>query len=311
VRWREVGAAAAWIVFGLVTGAWLIGLAYGNPRLTLYQERSFFGVLRVKFDPDLKAHVLTHGTTVHGVQDPQRPDEPLGYYHRTGPIGQVFDTFKGPAAQKVGVVGLGAGTLACYCKGSDQSLTFYEIDPAVERVARDPRLFTYLDDCQKRGVELHMVLGDARLELARTPERYGLLVIDAFSSDAIPVHLLTREALELYREHLRPDGVLAFHSSSRYFNLLPVLAALARDARLDCLVREDASVSEAEKAAGKFESTWVVMAEPGHLSRLTEDPRTGKAWKPGADQPVAPVWKDDYSNVLGVFRWQQTTGGRE
>jgi hypothetical protein len=310
VRWREVGVTLAWVVFGLFTGAWLFQLAYGNPRLTLYQERSFFGVLRVKLDPQLKANVLTHGTTVHGLQswDADRRDQPLGYYHRAGPLGQLFKALEGSAAtQRIGVVGLGAGTMACYCKGSDQSLTFYEIDPAVERVARDPRLFTYLDDCQKRGVDLHVVLGDARLELAKTPQRHGLLVIDAFSSDAIPVHLLTREALRLYLDHLRQDGVLAFHTSSRYFDLLPVLAALARDAGLECLVQEEASVTEAEKAAGKYESTWVVMAHPGHLGPLAGDAR----WKSGSDQPVAALWTDDYSNVLGVVRWQQTTGGRE
>ena len=169
---------------------------------------------------------------------------------------------------------------------------------------------------------MDLVLGDARVTMERqqlAPEdRYRLLVIDAFSSDAIPVHLLTREALKLYREHLRDDGVLAFHASSRYFDLFPVLAALARDAGWACLVQLDVTVSGADnrdvksgntggnsdKLHGKSPSSWVVMGGRGRLDKLTGDAR----WQRGEDQPVKAVWTDDYSNVFAVFHWEQTAG---
>src|SRR5439155_6829326 len=151
-----------------------------------------------------------HGNTVHGRQsvEPDRRREPLTYYHPTGPIGQVFAAFSGAAAKsQVGVVGLGTGSLAAY-GASGQQFTYYEIDPAVDRLAHDTRYFTFVHDSPAR---VEVILGDARLTLADAPPRqYGLLVIDAFSSDAIPLHLLTREALQLYLDKLADDGLLAF-----------------------------------------------------------------------------------------------------
>src|SRR5262249_30741221 len=146
--------------------------------------------------PEGDMRQLVHGNTIHGVQNPSRPNEPLSYYFRDGPIGQVFSTFSGNEAKpEVAIVGLGAGSLAPYGQPG-QHFTFYEIDPSVVRLARDRSLFTYLPDC-KAG--LNIVLGDARLTLREAPDdHFGILVIDAFSSDSIPLHLLTREALQLY-----------------------------------------------------------------------------------------------------------------
>jgi hypothetical protein len=188
------------IRFALGVGGVLLAsaLSPGHSGQTLYRERSFFGVLRVAHDPTGQYRQLIHGTTLHGQQslDPARRDEPLTYYHRTGPAGQVLEVFQQrPAKPSVGVVGLGAGSLACYAR-AEQDWTFYEIDPSVERIARDPRFFTYLQDCRAGG--LRVVLGDARLRLREEPDRrHGLIILDAFSSDAIPIHLLTREALGL------------------------------------------------------------------------------------------------------------------
>src|SRR5262249_44426445 len=149
---------------------------------------------------------------------------------------------------------------------------YYEIDPAIEHIARDPRYFTFLEDC--RASALEVVLGDARLRLRTAPERgYGLIVLDAFSSDAIPMHLLTREALGLYRRKLAPDGVIAFHISNRFLALAPVLGALARDAGLVSRVRHDADPSVAEQRSGKSPSIWLVMApRDADLGSLATDP---------------------------------------
>ena len=147
------------------------------------------------------------------------------------------------------IVGLGAGSLACYAEPG-QGWTFYEIDPAVVRIARDPRFFTYLKDCRARSQDV--VVGDARLRLRDAPDGgYGLIVLDAFSSDAIPMHLLTREALRLYRDKLADGGLIAFHISNRYLDLAPVLGALARDAGLIDRIRRDRDISPEQAKAGQ------------------------------------------------------------
>src|SRR5262249_21630252 len=177
-----------------------------------------------------------HGAQVLGT-DPGRPIAPLLYYHPHGPIGQVFPArMKARVNTPVGVVGLGCGSLAYYWV-KDQPFVFFEIDPAVIRIARDPKLFTFLRDSKAK---CEVIPGDARLSLEGQPDgRFGLLVIDAFNGDAIPVHLLTAEALELYQRKLAPDGVIAFHISNNYFELEPVLAALVHRQSLIGLSRRD------------------------------------------------------------------------
>jgi SAM-dependent methyltransferase len=289
--------------FGLGIGALLLAGAFheGIHGRTLYRERSFFGVHRVTLDPGGRFRELVHGNTVHGRQslDPTRAREPLTYYHRTGPIGQVFAEFSGPAAKpRVAIVGLGAGSLAAYGE-SGQHVTYYEIDPTVVSIAQDSGYFTFLKDSQ---AQVEMVLGDARLTLRTAPTgHYGLIVMDAFSSDAIPLHLLTREALREYKSKLAEDGLLAFNISNRYLDLEPVLGDLAQDANLVSWTRQDLETSPSEEQEGKSPSQWVVMARrKEHLGKLTQDTRWREV-KGRRDR--AAVWTDDFSNLFSVFKW--------
>ena len=274
--------------FGLAIGAIALAgmLPIGSEESELFQERSFFGVLRVTASEDGEFHDLINGTTVHGTQrrTPGRALEPLTYYERDGPVGQLMLNLDPAVTKRAAIVGLGTGTMACYA-GRGERWTFYEIDPTVERVARDPRLFTFLRDCPGR---FDVVLGDARLSLARAPgPRYGLFVLDAFSSDAIPTHLLTREALSLYRSRLRERGVLAFHISNNYLDLEPVLGNLARDGGLVCVAQQGST------------SHWVAMAQRrSHLGAASVDAR----WHDCRRAPGSAVWTDDFSNLVGALK---------
>ena len=267
----------------------------------LHTSRNFFGVKRVTVDPDDRIRILVHGTTTHGKQfiDPARRDEPLTYYHRTGPLGDIFATFSGDAAKtRVAAIGLGAGSLASYI-GPEQSVTFYEIDPEIERIARNPEYFTFLSDC--RG-DVEVMVGDGRLTLAQSPDRhYGLIVLDAFSSDAIPTHLLTREAIELYLSKLEDDGVLVFHISNRYLNLEPLIAGLGADAGLVGLTRTDTKLTALEEADGKTPSIYAVLARNRkHLGGLANHPD----WTPLLDPSGAKVWTDQYTSILSFFTFK-------
>jgi hypothetical protein len=276
-----------------------------DPRIQpLYTERSFFGVLRVAVDRDARLYQLVHGTTVHGRQhvEPRGRAEPLSYYHPSGPVGDVIAAFEPPAAgARVGVIGLGAGALAWYA-GPDEEWTFYEIDPAVSRLASDSRYFRYVKECHAR--KLDVVLGDGRLRLREAQDAtYDLLVLDAFSSDSVPVHLLTRESLQLYLAKLRPSGLLVFHISNRFLDLKPVLAGLAADAGLHCRCRDDLRVDPAD--AGKDPSQWAVMArDAADLRELADSPR----WTVPAAPASSGVWRDDFSNLLSIVRWRDARG---
>jgi hypothetical protein len=263
----------------------------------LHQERSFFGIHQVE-RTDAGLRHLAHGMILHGSQfeDEARRGEPLTYYHRAGPCGRIFETFLARVPQaRVGVVGLGAGSVAAYA-GPGQQWTFYEIDPAVERTAR--AWFTYLDNCKGK---VNVVLGDGRLGIERARDReFDLLVFDAFSSDAIPVHLLTREALKIYLAKLDGSGLLAFHISSRYLVLQPILATLAADGGLLGLVQQEAPLDAESKAAGKGESTWIVLVrEEVDLEPLRKDGR----WKPLVAEPGRKAWRDDFTSLLSAIRW--------
>ena len=288
--------------FGGATAAMLIAslLPIGSQGEILFQTRDFFGVHAVITDPARTRHLLVDGITIHGVQllDEQGRREPESYYARSGPAGDVFDLARNGSAWNVGVVGLGAGSLSCLSQ-PDQHWTYYEIDPAMAAIARDPRYFTYLRDCPAAGTRV--VLGDGRLTLASAgPASYDVIVIDAFGSDAIPVHLLTREAIRLYRSRLAPGGMILFNISNRYVNLTPVLAAEAADAGLVALERVDSAISPADSRRGKFPSDWLLMTEPGtqgiSLSGVS-------GWVRPATDPALRLWTDDYSNVLSVTRF--------
>jgi spermidine synthase len=266
----------------------------------LYSARTFFGVYKVSTDVTGRYNVLFHGTTLHGMQsrDSAHQGEPLTYFHHTGPFGQAFAAL--PIARNttdVAVVGLGVGSLASYARPG-QRWTFYEIDPEVEHIARNRAYFTYLADC---GARCQVVLGDGRLSLVQAPpQKYGLIVLDAFSSDAIPVHLLTSEALGLYVTRLSPGGAIAFHISNRHLSLAPILHRLAAAHGL-VAVEEFQSVSPSEEEAGKCPSDWVIMARSeADLGSLPSDPR----WHKPLVSSQTPFWTDDFSNIVSVMRFR-------
>ncbi|MFO0893231.1 MAG: fused MFS/spermidine synthase [Isosphaeraceae bacterium] len=288
--------------FALTTAAVLIagGVAPSPGGSLIYRERDFFGVLRVLRHPTKNAHRFFHGSTLHGQQsmDPEGRREPSTYFARSGPIGDLFRALEArplvDAEAGVAIVGLGAGTLACYAQPG-QAWSFYEIDPAVVRIAEDPGLFTYLADARAVGVGVEVVLGDARLRLQDAQEpRFRFIVLDAFSSDAVPVHLLTREAIRLYRSRLAPGGLLAFNLSNRYLDLDPVIGRQAEDAGLLCRVRYDFEVTDAEREAGKQPSIWAVLAATEEdLGAVGRDPR----WVAPRERRRARVWTDDDSDL--------------
>jgi hypothetical protein len=252
-------------------------------------------------DKSEKYHLLFHGTTIHGAQrlDPQRRLEPTGYYHSRGPVGQVFSVFaRNHESGKVAIVGLGTGTLAC--QGTPlQTFTYFEIDPLVEHIARNTKLFTFLRDCPPH---IKVILGDARIALAQAPaHHYHLFVLDAFSSDVIPVHLLTREAVQLYLSKLEGSGILFFHISNRYMDLVPVLDRLGSSLNLVALVRNDLQITEAEREDGKVPSRWVIMSRSREaLGEFLSDPR----WLLLDGRSAGDLWTDDYSNILRVIHWK-------
>jgi spermidine synthase len=259
----------------------------------VYTERTFYGVLRVT-ERDGE-HRLFHGTTLHGVERFAGPlaGEPLSYYARRGPLGDVFAAY--PRFDHVDAIGLGVGTVAAYGQLGER-LTFYELDPAVARIAGNPRFFTFLRDSR---ADVKIVLGDGRRMIARVPAGTSdLVIVDAFSSDAVPVHLLTREALELYVSKLRPGGLIAFHVTNRHLELAPVVARAARALGLAAVERDD----RAEGARGtRTPSRWVVIARSQQrLEPLLE--RSG--WRI-PEVSAGRVWTDDYSNVLSVVKWSR------
>lgn len=279
----------------------LLSLPFAFPRdkatygQRLHLERTFFGVHSVWEDDTER--LLMHGSTIHGTQRSELGNTPLAYYTTRGPIGDVFKLLEAdPRGDRVGLIGLGVGSLAAYGQPG-QRFTFYEIDGTVERLARE--YFTFLKDSP---AEVDVVIGDGRLEVGKAEDAsYGLLVLDAFSSDAIPTHLLTREALELYLSKLRPRGLMAFHISNRYVDLKPVLANLAFSLGLTMRVRYDDDVTDEMRSIGILRSHWVVLArEPLHLGALLRH----RSWKATEPRPKQRLWTDDYSNVLELMSFR-------
>jgi len=287
--------------FGLVvlsftiTGLWRPGIA------PIETVRSFFGVHRVAEVAEGKARILYHGTTIHGAQKLRNDDgtpvdgspTPLTYYYPQGPLAEAIDAARVAhgVLGHVAVVGLGTGSLACHRKAGEH-WTFFEIDPEVIRIARDPRLFTFLSSC---AADAPLVAGDARLTLEASPDRYDLIVLDAFSSDSIPAHLLTREALAGYLAKLSPRGVIVAHISNRHLDLAPVLANVAGSQGLVSFLGED-------DRADDFMTTFVSNARVVAMARTASD--TGSVagkWTPLHPDPTSALWTDDYSNVLGIM----------
>ena len=267
----------------------------GNTERVLAQERSFFGVYRVtRWEHYL---MLTSGTTTHGAQDLVTSGKrtPLTYYTRQGPLGDIFDELTDSVqARRVGLVGLGTGTTACYARGGEP-WTYFEIDETVVRLATSGRLFTYIKECLP---DVRIVLGDARRSLVAEPDgSYDLLAFDAFSSDAIPVHLMTREAVRMYRAKLRPYASMAFHVSNRYLQLEPVLAAIAQDEGLVAVARDDSPDEDARNAM-RYGSRWVVLAPDSITVRSLVD----RGWRPAERLAGVDAWTDDYSNIIRLLK---------
>jgi SAM-dependent methyltransferase len=290
--------------FAIAVGALLIVNSAIKSRYVAAEVRTFFGLYTVQHTstPQGRGTVeLLHGTTLHGAQwlDPATRSEPLIYYHRDGPIGDVFRVVgASPLFDRVALVGLGSGTLAAYGRNG-QTLTFFEIDPAVIRLARDFTLFHYLGDSR---AQCEFTLGDARLSIAREPDgQYGAIVLDAFSSDAVPVHLITREAVRMYVSKLKPGGLIAFHVSNRYLDLERVVSGVTRDLGLAAVIRND-DVPEEESARDlHWSSTWIAAARsPEDLAPLVAAAR----WTALAPHATDRVWTDDYSSFVGIFQWQ-------
>lgn len=304
-RWRRWGGAATRLAIAVSV---LLGMSWevhfsGPSRQIVYRERTFFGEFHITRGRQGVMQQLVHGRTVHGMQVASRNAKerrpPLTYYFFTGPIGQLILSYRGtPMTQSVGVVGLGIGSLAGYAERGEE-YTFYEIDPAIDKVAQNPRYFTFLADARDRGAEVQVVLGDARLRLREAPDNtYGLLVLDAFTSDAIPVHLLTREAISEYLTKLRPGGLLAFHISNQFIDFEPVLANIAVETGCVAYIQADERLLPEESKRGKNPSRWVVLASSVEsLERLLASGR----WQPCKPQPNLGVWTDDQSNLLSVM----------
>jgi hypothetical protein len=285
-------------LIGLVTVTLLAGNALTSQATSGTSYRGFFGVNKVVVTKDGKFRLLKHGTTLHGAQkltgDSNSAPEPLTYYHREGPFADVITAARRDhPLNNVGVIGLGTGSLACYRKGSE-NWKFYEIDPIVVELASDPKKFTFLSKCAPNA---KLIVGDARLTLGEEPAGlFNLLILDAFSSDAIPVHLLTREALLMYLSKLGKNGILAFHVSNRNMDLRPVLAAVAKDLGLAALTRHGG-------LAGKLKDTYKTPATLVAFARNEsglDTLRSMKDWGPLQNKGWR-VWTDDYSNVLGVI----------
>ncbi len=283
----------------LVAGA----LDRGHFGETLYKERNFFGVIRVTRDG--KFIKLIHGTTLHGQQraDEDGPARPMTYYHRRGPVGQIFSKLPPSRVTNVAVVGLGTGAVASYAKPG-QHWTFYEIDPAVVRVARDTRYFRFLAECQG---QCDVVLGDARRHMTRAPDGiYDLLILDGFCSDAIPVHLLTQEAIALYISKLSPRGIVLMHVSNHHLDLPPLIRRLAQNHNPPLQVRVCNDVAGGDdREDGKTDSQWIILAR-------TEDDLRPMLRKPGSTPQMiewneiplvqGPIWRDDFANLLRVWK---------
>jgi SAM-dependent methyltransferase len=291
--------------FGLSVGAVLVSASFCYTAVhgrTLHEERNFFGSLRVTLDPEGQFHRFYHGSTLHGLQfvAPERQYEPLAYYHRTGPFGQFMRDFNAaqPAAANVAVLGLGVGTMACYAQRG-QHWTFYEINPALIRLAQNTNFFTYLQCSPDAKVDFKV--GDARLRLREAPtNQLDLLVCDAFGSDVPPLHLLNRDAVELYLSRLSAHGVLLFHTSSRYFDFRPVIGNLGAHFQLCSLAYYETDVTEQMQRDGKFASYWIALARhPEDFGALRHDWH----WHPVKPEPAVRLWTDDYSNILGIFQW--------
>ena len=269
------------------------------------RTRSYFGVYTVRTYPRDRLRTMLHGTTLHGEQstDPMRRRIPLAYYGPQSGAAIVFGNARdllGPHA-RVGVLGLGTGTLACFAQG-DQPWTIFEIDPAVLKLSRNGT-FTYLPLCAPQA---KVALGDARLELTKIPRgSFDLLAIDAFSSDSVPMHLFTQEAFGVYLDALSPHGVMMVHISNNFIDLEPALAAELKARGLAAALRDD----NPQRDTDYWATSWVAVSrDPAQIARIKAlDPDS--PWRP-LGPPAPAVWRDDYASFLPYITWHNFLGMR-
>jgi spermidine synthase len=289
----------------------LIVTAVYEPGLVMrLTARSFFGVHKVVDSYDGRFRMLYHGTTSHGAQRLRDetgapaggPPEPLTYYYFGGPLSQAIASARAAKGtlQRVAVVGLGTGSLACHARPGER-WSYFEIDPVVVRIARDPSRFRFMSECARNA---DVVLGDARLTLAEAQGRFDLIVLDAFSSDVVPVHLLTTEALGIYLAKLSPGGVLVLHISNRFMELASVVAAGAAAHGLVAYVKADSALTDADFERSLYASSLVAVV--AHREQDLSALHQHEGWaKRTADGSVAP-WRDDYANILSaIWRMQR------
>ncbi len=276
------------------------------------QSRSFYGVLSVYPAEDGRYHLLAHGTTKHGSQVLKDENglristipRPQSYYYERGPFGSLIGHLRagGNMLENVAVVGLGTGAMLCHANPGEK-WSFYEIDPEVVRIAADPQYFTYLRDC---GPSAGLVMGDGRLMLQQEPDqKFDLIVLDAFSSDSVPAHLMTVEALDMYLSKLKPDGVVVFHISNRFMELASVIEGAARLKGLEAWYNTlDLKYWQPDTSRLDLRPYLAVIGKNTAAVRtMVADP----AWHKATADEVAPAWTDDYSNILGAI-WRNYTG---
>ncbi len=273
----------------------------------IYSDRNFYGTIRVsdvtvkKDGKSYDVKIIRHGTTVHGSQviaPPEYETEKTSYYNTKGPLGDIFAAL---APQRVAAIGLGAGVVNCYT-APDRHFTFFEIDPAVVDVAE--KYFSFLKSC-KSAAEPRMIVGDGRLELNKLKdEKFDLIIVDAFSSDSIPVHLLTLEAAKDYIDRTSEDGIVAFHLSNRYFLLEKQITKIASELGLRQLFKYDRTAD----MPFRYPSKWMILSRADFSKKLTAE--NGWAPQPPRDHRV---WTDDYSNIMSViyFTADQRRSGTE
>jgi len=298
VLWDEGWTSRAFWTVG--TAALVAVLAYhvhAYEKDSILVVRNFYGGLRVQLHQDwLKRpyHTLYHGMIEHGAQyvDPPKSADPVTYYARNSGVGLALDFF-GQPSRHIGVVGLGTGTMAAYARRGD-TLRYYEINPLIVQIANNE--FSYLENARTNGVDLAIRMGDARLSLeADDAEHFDVLVIDAFSGDAIPVHLLTREAVALYLRRLKPDGILAIHTSNTYLDLNPVVKLLADDA--GCESRLISNSDDQRKLIDAAD--WMLLTRnQDFLLKLDETTLQDSIEMP----PKLRVWADDYNDLFQILR---------
>jgi SAM-dependent methyltransferase len=266
---------------------------YGGSQF-LYTARDFFGVKGVKFDPATNSRRLLHGDTLHGVEslDPELIGHPLSYYHESGPVGDVMKMLSAREDQRIGVVGLGTGSMAGWTD-PHRHITFFDVDLQVYDIANN--FFTFLPHC---GHNCDVMIGDGRLLIEKAKDgEFDLLMLDAFNSDSIPAHLVSREAVRMYLTKLKPDGLLLFHVSNRYMNVEGLVSAVVTDGGLESLVRYD----DDQQSALKARSHYIVAGRNAEaLGSLEENENWLKVLKPEGIDP----WTDDYSNMLEILRWK-------